>query len=131
MRVFVLDEMISHLNSRFSEIQCNAMMVSSIVPDVFMTNCESDTATMALVEDIAKYYADDLPSPATLQQELHIWHSKWKCVEKLTSKYTIRHTSCHKKGYVPNHSYSSVHISALCQLPPVNVNAVLVCFTTS
>ena len=47
-----------------------------------MTNYESDTATMALVEDNAKYYADDLPSSATLQQELHVWQSKWKCVEK-------------------------------------------------
>ncbi len=37
--------------------------------------------TMVLVEDITKYYEDDLPSPTTLQQELHIWHSKWKCVE--------------------------------------------------
>ena len=29
-----------------------------------------------------KYYAEDLPSLATLQQELHLWHSRWKCVEK-------------------------------------------------
>ena len=47
-----------------------------------MTNYESDTATMALVEDIAKYYVDDLTIPATLQQELHVWQSKWKLVEK-------------------------------------------------
>ena len=43
-----------------------------------LTIYESDTAaTMALVEYIVKY----LPSPATLQQELQLWHSRWKCVD--------------------------------------------------
>ena len=65
---------------------------------------ESDTATMALVENIAIYYADDLPSPATQQQELLLWHSRWKCVEK--SDLPI-----HDRTPVPIRlcSYSSVH----------------------
>ena len=35
------------------------MMGLSIVPSVFMTKYESDIATMALAEDIAKYNAAD------------------------------------------------------------------------
>ena len=77
-----------------------------------LTIYESDAATMAPVEDIAKYYADDLPSPATLQQELQLWHSRWKCVEKRDLPST---PSGHQQGYVPQHSYSSVCI--ICTLP--------------
>ena len=73
------DDMISHLNNRFSDVQRKAIMALSIVPSVFMTDQEADSS---LEEKLIEHYHDDLPSPSTLQQELHMWKCKWKLVEK-------------------------------------------------
>ena len=69
--------MISHLNNRFSDVQRKAIMALSIVPSVF-TDQEADSS----LEELIEHYHDDLPSPSTLQQELHMWKCKWKLVEK-------------------------------------------------
>ena len=69
------DDMISHLNNRFSDVQRKAIMALSIVPSVFMTDQEADSS---LEEELIEHYHDDLPSPSTLQQELHMWKYKWK-----------------------------------------------------
>ena len=71
--------MISHLNNRFSDVQRQAIMALSIVPSVFMTDQEADSS---LEEELMEHYCDNLPSPATLQQELHMWKCKWKLIEK-------------------------------------------------
>ena len=67
------DDMISHLNNRFSDVQRKAIMALSIVPSVFMTDQEADSS---LEEELIEHYHDDLPSPSTLQQELHMWKYK-------------------------------------------------------
>ena len=54
-------------------------MALSIVPSVFMADQEADSS---LEEELIEHYHDDLPSPSTLQQELHMWKCKWKLVEK-------------------------------------------------
>ena len=73
------DDMISHLNNRFSDVQRKAIMALSIVLSVFMTDQEADSS---LEEELIEHNHDDLPSPSTLQQELHMWKCKWKLVEK-------------------------------------------------
>ena len=75
----LFDDMISHLNNRFSDVQRKAIMALSIVLSVFMTDQEADSS---LEEELIEHYHDDLPSPSTLQQELHMWKCKWKLVEK-------------------------------------------------
>ncbi|XP_062518720.1 52 kDa repressor of the inhibitor of the protein kinase-like [Corticium candelabrum] len=72
-----LDEMIAHINSHFSEIQKNATMALSLVPSVLMSP-EQEQSTTDLAHHLAEFYADDLPNPSTLQQELHVWKCKWK-----------------------------------------------------
>ena len=52
----------------------------SIVLFVFMTDQEAESS---LEEELMEHYRDDLPSPMTLQQELHMWKCKWKLVEKI------------------------------------------------
>ena len=61
------DNMISHLNNRFSDVQCKAIMALSIVPSVLMIDQEADSS---LEEELIEHYHDDLPGPSTLQQEL-------------------------------------------------------------
>ncbi len=70
--------MISHLNNRFSDVQRKAIMARSSGPSVFVTDQEADSS---LEEELIEHYHDDLPSPSTLQQELHMWKCKWKLVE--------------------------------------------------
>ena len=104
--------MISHLNNRFSDVQRKAIMALSIVPSVFMTDQEADSS---LVEELIGHYHDDLPSPSTLQQELHMWKCKWKLVEKSglpdTSSKSLEHAN---ESMFPN-----IHIllRLICTLP--------------
>ena len=72
-----LDEMIAHMNTRFSEIQKKAMMALSLISSVLMSP-EYEQSTADLAHQLAKFYADDLPNRSTLQQELHVWKCKWK-----------------------------------------------------
>ena len=67
------DDMISHLNNRFSDVQHKAIMALSIVPSVFMTDQEANSS----LEELIEHYHDDLSSPSTLQHELHMWKCKW------------------------------------------------------
>lgn len=69
-----LDQLISHLNSRFSDIQQKAIMGMKIVPSVLMDNSLSASSTQDLVE----YYKEDLPSPSSLDVEFHLWKCKWR-----------------------------------------------------
>ncbi len=73
----LLDEIIAHINSRFSEIQKKAMMALPLVPSVLMSP-EHEQSTTDLAHLLAEFYADDLPNPSILQQELHVWKWKWK-----------------------------------------------------
>ena len=52
-------------------------MALSIVPSVFTTDKEADSS---LEVELIEHYHDDLPSPSTLQQELH--KCKWKFVDE-------------------------------------------------
>ena len=52
-------------------------MALSIVPSVFMTDKEADSS---LEVELIEHYHDDLPSPSTLQQELHM--CKWRSVDE-------------------------------------------------
>ena len=104
--------MISHLNNRFSDVERKAIMALSIVPPVFMTDQEADSS---LVEELIGHYHDDIPSPSTLQQELHMWKCKWKLVEKSglpdTPSKSIEHAD---ESMFPN-----IHIllRLICTLP--------------
>lgn len=72
-----LDQLICHLNSRFSDIQQKAIMGMKIVPSVLMNNSlisDSESITQHLVE----YYKEDLPNPSSLAVELHLWKCKWR-----------------------------------------------------
>ena len=44
-----------------------------------MTDQDADSS---LEEKLIEHYHDDLPSPSTIQQELHMWKCKWKLVKK-------------------------------------------------
>ena len=92
------DDMISHLNNRFSDVERKTIMALSIVSSVFMTDQEADAS---LEEEFIDHCHDDLPSPSTLQQELHMSKCKWKLVEKkadykihLQSHLNLQMSSC-------------------------------------
>ena len=70
-----LDELISHLNSRFSEIQKKAIMGMRIVSSVFMDDSQLPASN---IQEVLEYYHEDLPSPSCLDTELHLWRSKWR-----------------------------------------------------
>ena len=104
--------MISHLNNRFSDVQHKAIVALSIVPSVLMTDQEADSP---VEEELIEHYHVDLPSPSTLQQELHMWKCKWKLVEKSrlpdTPSRSLEHAN---ESMLPN-----IHIllRLICTLP--------------
>ena len=63
-----LDELIAHLQSHFSDIQQKAVMGMRIVPTVMMDN----SLPTSSLEQLKEYYEEDLPSPSSLETELHL-----------------------------------------------------------
>ena len=57
-----LNQLISHLNSRLSDIQQKAIMGMKIVPSVLMDNSLSASS----MQDLVEYYKEDLPSPSSM-----------------------------------------------------------------
>ena len=69
-----LDELIAHLQSRFSDIQQKAVMGLRIVPSVIM----DDSLPNVTLNQLKDYYEEDLPNPSSLETELHLWKCKWR-----------------------------------------------------
>ncbi len=69
-----LDALLSHLDSRFSDIQEKALIGMKLVPTVL---CDPSISTCKHEELLASY-AEDLPFPLSLQAELDLWKHKWQ-----------------------------------------------------
>ena len=69
-----LDELISHMGSRFSDIQQKAVQGMRLVPTVL---CDPSIPTLKH-QDLLDSYDEDLPSPLTLESELDLWKHKWQ-----------------------------------------------------
>ena len=75
-----LDELLSHLNTHFSKTQQLAVKALSIVPSILLQSAKRHfhDANTQLVEDLTKFYEDDVPSSSSLTQELHLWKCEWQ-----------------------------------------------------
>lgn len=73
-----LDQLVSHLETRFSNIQQNAIMGMTIVPSVLM----DESTTTSGLKDLLEQYSDDLPDASSLEMELHLWKCKWTSFSK-------------------------------------------------
>ena len=75
-----LDHMISHMETRFSDLQQKAMMALNIIPSFIVH--EYPTAFAHSEDDnlthLVEFFRDDLPSPSTVDQEMKLWRSKWQ-----------------------------------------------------
>lgn len=63
----LLDHMLSEMNSRFGDLQIKASMGLQVIPAMIPQFSTNDF----------EYFVDDLPSPSTLEQEMHMWKLKW------------------------------------------------------
>ena len=55
-----------------------------IVPSVLVANMSASNSYASLTKDLAELYADDLPSPLSLEHDVHLWHTKWNnCSDKI------------------------------------------------
>ncbi|CAG2227075.1 Cilia- and flagella-associated protein 206 [Mytilus edulis] len=63
----LLDHMLTEMNSRFGDLQIKASMGLQVIPAMISQSSTNDF----------EYFVDDLPSPSTLEQEMHMWKLKW------------------------------------------------------
>ena len=68
-----LDELVSHLKTRFSNLQEKAIMGMTLVPSVMVDT----TISPSTVADLMEQYGEDLPNPSVLETEIHLWKCKW------------------------------------------------------
>ena len=71
----LLDHMLSEMASRFSKHQQTAVTGLLLVPSILVTN--SLTEAMSKLGQLGDMYRDDLPSPSSLESEIHTWYLKW------------------------------------------------------
>lgn len=118
----LVDHLISELDGRFSSHHQKALQGMYLVPTVLVTISVAECN--AKVEQIAEFYEEDLPSPSTIQSEVHCWHMKWQqqktshgqsCLP-LTPMAALRHAT----SLFPN---VKVLLTILCTLPVTSCSA--------
>lgn len=110
-----LDELIFHLNFCFSEIQQKAIMEMKIVPSVFMYDSLLSSCN---IQEVLEFYHEDLPSPSSLDTELHLWRAKWQSFSQFladTPATTLVFT---------NETKHSLPAASISTIPAVNVSIV-------
>ena len=105
-----IDQLLQHMEKRFSPLQSKAIQGLRLVPTVLM----SMTDTREL-DEIVSIYEEDLPSPATWEAELHRWRVSWQDIDSESMLGTPAEAlvSCNKDLY-PN-IYTLLKI--ICTLP--------------
>lgn len=106
-----LDHLLSDLSSHFSpHVKQASLLPSRII----------GTTSVRDISEAVKFYNDDLPNPLILDEELHVWKTKWLSVEtqkrpkylqeclKVCSKATLPNIFCLLKLFstLPVSSYS-------------------------
>ena len=71
----LLDHLIQELDTRFCDETKRATQVLQLVPSVIKSDAKLESEKF---NDLINLYMDDLPSPLTLDTELHTWEMKWK-----------------------------------------------------
>ena len=74
MSIPFIDELIAHLDQRFSDIQLKAIKGMSIVPSLV----NDSSVTQSSLSELTEFYGELLPNPLTLDVELHFWECKWR-----------------------------------------------------
>ena len=105
-----IDELLQHMETRFSPLQSKRIQGLCLVPTVFM----SLTNTGEL-DEMVSMYKEDLPSPATWEAELHHWRVSWQSTDMENMPGTAAEAliSCNSELY-PN-VYALLKI--VCTLP--------------
>lgn len=74
-----VDHMITHLSTRFPSELTGAFKGSYLVPG------RLELLNDNVIDELVLQFADDLPSPGTLKQEVILWRSKWTNSNSLPS----------------------------------------------
>lgn len=72
----LLDHLLTELNTRFSEHSKRSIAMMSIIPAIHIPQKGSKEELI----EVLKPYFDDLPSPGSVDAEVHTWITKWKDV---------------------------------------------------
>ena len=110
MSVPFLDELIAHIDQRFSDIQQKVIRGLSIVPTVIKAKFLSQPSLSELTE----FYQDYLPSPSTLDVELDLWECKWR-----NYKDELPDTPAKTLSFASKSMYPNIHclLRIICTIP--------------
>ena len=105
-----LDELIGHLRSWFANIQQQAMRDLTFVPSVLM----DDTLPKPTIDEVVEYYGEDLPTPSSLDAELHLWQCKWR-----SSTLALPDTPAYALTFANKTMFPNIHgiLRLVCTLP--------------
>lgn len=96
-----LDHLLADLSSRFNPHVKQASHLQSLLPSRI-----TSTTSVSDISEAVKFYNDDLPNPMIIDEEMHVWKTKWLSVEaqerpkslqdclKVCSKTTLPNIFC-------------------------------------
>ena len=93
-----IPHLLSDLSSRFSPHEKQGSHLQALLPSRI-----TSTTSVGDISEAVKFYNDDLPNPLILDEELHVWKTKWLSVE--TQKQPKSFQECLKvcsKATLPN-----------------------------
>ena len=110
----VFDELLSHLNSRFSEMQIKAIRAMEIVPSEFMRNALLQKNHLESLKKDLEFYNEYIPNVSYLEQELRLWHCKWS-----SYPYELPNTPSKSLQHASERMFPNINclLRVICTLP--------------
>ena len=75
-----LDHFLAEFNERFSNNSKRAALILHLIPEVI---CSKGGIDMQALKEVVELYSDDLPSPLSVNAEVHMWLVKWLGKERV------------------------------------------------
>ena len=106
------DELLAHLNLRFSDSHTKTVRAMEIVPSVIVVNGTA-ASIKVLTKDTLEVYKDDMPSPSYVELELDLWSCKWINYSELSNM------PCKGLVYATESMFPNIHhvLRVICTVP--------------
>ena len=98
-----VDELVSHLKTRFSNLQEKAIMgMTSVMVDT--TTSPSTVADLMEQYVTVHTYGEDLQNPSVLETEIHLWKCKWN-----SSSHQLPDTPAAALNFASHSMFPNIH----------------------
>ena len=119
----LLDHLLAQLEMRFTHLHQKAFQGLSIIPPILATVTPAEGSRR--IQELVDLYQADLPSPGSVNSEVHTWHVRWENKAKDQGPTSLPTTLTTTLSQTPSSMFPNVRtlLIILCTLPVTTCSA--------